>query len=409
MHIEKRHVVFSAAAVWVLLVFCSFWWNAVSARQERRHVALETGRAFFSQIVLTRAWNAAHGGVYVPVTEKTQPNPYLKTTRRDIRVDDGLTLTMVNPAFMTRQLSEMAEKEYAIKFHITSLRPLRPENIPSEWEHAALQSFEEGSREYIELVPFDGGETLRYMGPLITTTPCLRCHAEQGYREGDIRGGISITFPVSSKNGVLPLAGGHLLIGVCGLAILVFLGIRLESAYDDLKHQAIFDALTGIPNRRCFTERLFQELHRSKRDRLPLALILCDIDFFKNFNDTYGHQEGDECLKKIAAAIDKSMRRPADFCARYGGEEFVLVLPNTTKDGAKHVAEELRDRVESLQIIHGASATRSVVTLSLGVAFVEEDDHISDQELISRADLALYQAKHQGRNRVCVFGVSQVI
>lgn len=157
-------------------------------------LARERGSVLFRLVELTRDWNAQHGGVYVPVTEKTQPNPYLNHPRRDLLTVDGLRLTMVNPAFMTRQIAEIAEAADGVKYHITSLKPIRPANAADHWEAVALAGFErQGQTDILELVETELGPVHRYMAPLVVRQACLDCHAEQGYKLGDIRGGISIT------------------------------------------------------------------------------------------------------------------------------------------------------------------------------------------------------------------------
>ena len=158
-------------------------------------LARERGSILFRLVELTRDWNAQHGGVYVPVTEKTQPNSYLKHPRRDLVTDDGQRLTMVNPAFMTRQIAELAEQAEGVKFHITSLKPIRPANAPDPWEIETLHAFEAGKREALSLLQMEQGVMHRYMAPLFIKKQCLHCHAEQGYKLGEIRGGISISMP----------------------------------------------------------------------------------------------------------------------------------------------------------------------------------------------------------------------
>lgn len=159
-------------------------------------LARERGSVLFRLVELTRDWNAQHGGVYVPVTEATQPNPYLKHPRRDLVTTDGQHLTMVNPAFMTRQIAEIAEKADGVKFHITSLKPIRPANAADEWETLGLRAFESGQKhEILSLLNTDSGLVHRYMAPLYVKAACLTCHADQGYKLGDVRGGISISMP----------------------------------------------------------------------------------------------------------------------------------------------------------------------------------------------------------------------
>jgi diguanylate cyclase (GGDEF)-like protein/PAS domain S-box-containing protein len=158
-------------------------------------LARERGAVLFRLVELTRDWNSGHGGVYAPVTETTQPNPYLKHPRRDLETVDGVRLTMINPAFMTRQIAEIAEQADGVRFHITSLNPIRPANAADAWESNALRLFEQGRTEVLELVVEERGPQHRYMAPLAVKQACLKCHAEQGYKLGDIRGGISVTMP----------------------------------------------------------------------------------------------------------------------------------------------------------------------------------------------------------------------
>ncbi|MBF0318434.1 MAG: DUF3365 domain-containing protein [Nitrospirae bacterium] len=181
---------------WAVLSIASMKWHLYLLDKEAYNMALESGRAMFRMIEATRIWNAGHGGVYVPVTESTQPNPYLDVPDRDLTTVDGKKLTMVNPAYMTRQISEIAKGMNSVEFHITSLRPIRPENKPTPWEEAALKKFDKGSTEDVAPPAPDG--TFVYMAPLKVKKTCLKCHAKQGYKEGDIRGGISVTVAVSS-------------------------------------------------------------------------------------------------------------------------------------------------------------------------------------------------------------------
>lgn len=157
-------------------------------------MARERGAALFQLVELARDWNARHGGVYVPVSESTRPNPYLEHRRRDVVTQDGVALTMVNPAFMTRQLAEIAEHADGVKLHITSLNPIRPANTPDVWEAEALRRFEDGVAEVVELIP-GASPVHRYMAPLKVKQACLACHGKQGYTLGQVRGGISVTMP----------------------------------------------------------------------------------------------------------------------------------------------------------------------------------------------------------------------
>jgi diguanylate cyclase (GGDEF)-like protein/PAS domain S-box-containing protein len=167
-----------------------------------------------------------------------------------------------------------------------------------------------------------------------------------------------------------------------------------------MQQLANLDGLTLVANRRRFDEYIAVEWKRAARERTDLSFILCDVDHFKLYNDRYGHPAGDDCLKRVAAAIGDRLKRPADLVARYGGEEFAIVLPNTHAAGAIHVAETICHHIESLRLRHEGAGTAEVITLSLGVASVIPTRDLTVAALIRAADLALYEAKRSGRNRV---------
>lgn len=174
----------------------------------------------------------------------------------------------------------------------------------------------------------------------------------------------------------------------------------LQTANQELQRLAHSDSLTHVANRRRFDEYLNQEWQRMVRESQPLGLILCDVDFFKTYNDTYGHQIGDECLCKVADAICNAAKRAIDLVARYGGEEFAVILPNTPKMGALQVAQEIQHRVRQLHMVHETSQVNPFVTLSLGISVMVPMIGKEPTELIAAADRALYKAKLEGRNRI---------
>jgi len=392
--------IIAISILWIIVICGSFLWNYFGALKEQERVAFSSAASFFQQIVITRKWNAEHGGLYAQVTETTQPNPYLQTKNRDLQFNSSLSLTQINPSFMTRQISEIAKAFHGVQFHMTSLNPINPDNKATELEAEYLNQFELGAVEKGEFVENQTGGSYFFMAPLITEKSCLECHAKQGYKEGDIRGGISVTLPFKAGIPLLIMLTSHLVIGLLGLLSLAFLGKKLAVSYNTIKTQAIMDALTGIPNRRSFSESILHAFKRSKRENEPLSIIMCDIDKFKKFNDTYGHGAGDQCLKEVAKGLQASLNRPSDFCARYGGEEFIVVLIDTDLSGAMKVAERIRFSVAEMKIKHVGSPPENVVTMSLGVATLEGSSLTSSERLIQYADEALYSAKESGRNQV---------
>ncbi len=166
-----------------------------------------------------------------------------------------------------------------------------------------------------------------------------------------------------------------------------------------LAREVTIDGLTQISNRRAFDQRLVTEWQRLARECAPLSLLLCDVDFFKRFNDRYGHPAGDACLKAVAKAIESCIRRPADLAARYGGEEFAVILPSTHKDGAIYIAEQICQVVNDLQIPHEASYVSGYVSLSIGVSTIFPERQIDPKVLVEASDKGLYLAKNEGRDR----------
>ena len=528
-------------------------------------IARERGAALFSLIETSREWNAMHGGVYVVVDETTRPNPWLKHPARDLQTSDGVRLTMVNPAYMTRQIADLALHADGARLHITSLKPIRPENRADDWEAEALARFEAGEREVLALV--EGGEqgrgpVHRYMAPLLVREPCLQCHAEQGYVLGDIRGGISVTMPAgvliarrdqlrtravfiyvlagllaaglvhgllranrrhvaqvrfinaeqerlierrtgelaeanrrlagevelhrrseqrlaasesryraifdSAAEGIMltdaalrivqvnpafseitgyaaeevlgrtpsmlgsgrhdPAFFGDLLVTLVAtgrwqgevwnrrkdgdLYVQWMSAVRIGEAdapegfvatmtditsrkqtEEKLRFRANHDALTGLPNRRLFEDRLQSAIASALRHGERFALMLVDLDRFKGVNDRFGHLAGDALLVEVGRRLQRCVRA-SDTVARLGGDEFAVILGEV---GGREDAAEVAGRIcasmaEPFELGEGVAQ----VGASVGVALGPQDD-ADAEELQRRADAALYSVKHGGR------------
>lgn len=183
---------------------------------------------------------------------------------------------------------------------------------------------------------------------------------------------------------------------------------ELQISHGRLEYLSTVDGLTGIANRRSFDTYLQQKWDYAVQTNSPFSLILFDIDFFKEYNDTYGHLHGDECLKKVAVTLNKTVSGPKNMVARFGGEEFAVILPDTTINNAYHVAEQIRLGVENLKIPHFQSKLNGIVTISAGIVSIIPNQSHSLFDLINCADQALYQSKQHGRNQVCTYHLDEL-
>lgn len=219
--------------LWTGCIAASLLWNLYEQREKILEMARNSAQITFENDVLYRRWAAKQGGIYVPVSEQTPPNPYLNVPDRDITTSSGLSLTLVNPAYMARQVNQMAADIHGSQSHLTSLKPIRPENSPDPWEAAALKSFERGMKEVSSVEKIADEEYMRLMRPFVAEKACLKCHALQGYKEGDIRGGISVSVPMAplsviERPLIKKISLAHLLLWIVGMAGIVISKRGLE-------------------------------------------------------------------------------------------------------------------------------------------------------------------------------------
>jgi chemotaxis family two-component system sensor kinase Cph1 len=246
------------ATVWTLIVSALFLNNVAGIRHTTFDMARREAVAHFNTDWALRLWAASHGGVYVPVSEKTPPNPFLKNVpERDIVTASGKKLTLMNPAYMLRQMMEHYSDLYGVRGHITSLKPVRKETSPDDWERSCLRSFERGVKEASEVVSINGQPFFRLMKPLMTEKDCLKCHGSQGYKVGDVRGGVSVSVPLgpylaSQQKQILMQGLSFAFLWLLGLIGVGFFGRTLKRHADqhqkaeDLQTSIVENSLTGI-------------------------------------------------------------------------------------------------------------------------------------------------------------------
>lgn len=226
---NTRLFTITLAVIWLFLLYFSYIRSVDTIDQNIYSLARNEAESHFDKDLLYRRWAATEGGVYVPISERIPSNPYLKVPNKDVETTTGEKLTLVNPAYMTRLVHELQLKGNNVKGHITSLNPIRPENKPDEWEKNALKLFEEGSREFHSLENENGKPIFKFMAPLITEQPCLKCHSVQGYKVGDIRGGISISLPYAKFAAIAEKQKSDNLIFYLSLALVGLLAIYLTT------------------------------------------------------------------------------------------------------------------------------------------------------------------------------------
>ena len=391
-------------------------------------ILFQQASTLFNNIVTMRKWSSDHGAVYVKAHEGIEPNPHL-LNNHDYTKNNEL-LIKINPAWMTRQISELSNQREKFYFKITSLNPINPKNLPDEFEKFALEELKKDkNKEFYTRIQND---KYNLMGSLKVESSCLECHKTQGYKIGDVIGGLRTSVPidnylenleiVESKSNVLYLI--TIFTSILFILIITFtinsiyereLNIltlnktlerkvnrrtkELRDANKKLLEISNIDYLTNIPNRRYFFEAGSKSFYLAKREEKNLSIICIDIDYFKKINDTYGHNIGDEILKLLANTMAKIVRK-SDILARTGGEEFTILLNNMNGRNAFVFAEKLRNNIENLTYTNNDIKIK--LTISLGISQMKKDDENLDS-IIIRADKALYLAKEENRNKSVIY------
>jgi PAS domain S-box-containing protein len=278
---EKRikRFVLALGCFWTVVVLLSFAWSAIHLQNTGMDMAKVEAATAYESDVFYKKWNAMHGGVYVPVSENTPPNPFLTTNRRDVVTTNGEQLTLINPAYMARQVNELQEESPGLRGHLTSLKPMRPQNAPDAWEREGLLSFEQGAHEAYAIREVDGEKYFRLIRPMYVEEACLRCHSDQGYKVGDVRGGIGVSIPIRKTLDIVrreqvEIAGMHGLLWFLGITVLWLGSRRLYASVRDcvLAERRLIDK-----------EAKFRAIFEQAND--PIWLVNLESGRIEAFND----------------------------------------------------------------------------------------------------------------------------
>ena len=364
---------------------------------------------------------------------------YSKNVIERLKPIDGITIApeyhsigggIPNPATYTIELGDsLSDESQGLLFRLYSEYP-----FPNRQKTGGPQDrFQHDALNYLKKHPQDSfyrkeklGDILvfRYTQGILMEPSCLACHnklpnsPKKDWKVGELRGVVEITQPLDK---LMLIANNGLKAIYLALTIVIFLAIsglvlvilRFRTINRELEEKVMertielyrlanFDGLTQLANRRQFDRILEQEWQRSRSTKQPVSLILCDVDYFKQYNDTYGHQAGDDCLRAVAEVLQLNLTSPGAVAARYGGEEFAIILPKVDMAKAIQVATGIRTSIHQCKIPHKTSLTQSYITLSMGIATMISKHNNSREQLIKFADDALYKAKHEGRDRFIV-------
>ena len=399
---------------WSLTVLLSIVFVSYNEYKYSQKLAYDIASANFAKDQAFRQWASTHGGVYVPVDmQRTPPSPYLShIPERDITTPSGRKLTLMNPAYMLRQLIEEYDGLYGAEGHITALEVLNPASKPYPWEKKALEVFKKDKniKEILDFATINNESYLRLIRPMKITKGCLNCHGHQkSYMGVSSAGGVSVSIPMkifyaNAYASVKKTFFIYAFVWLVGMILFHIVYKREHEAQKELEFYAQNDLLTSMPNRYAYNNKI-KFMIQNIKEYETIHLLFMDLDNFKIINDTLGHTVGDLLLQGIAQRIKKHIGG-FELCSRFGGDEFVLLFYGTqTHKYIDVVADQILAILKEPFILENSEV---YATASIGVASYPKD--ASDaEELLKYADIAMYHAKKAGKSQYSFFRKEMIV
>ena len=389
--------------VWGVLIALSMALSGYNQYQHSINIAKDVLDANYDKAKAFRTWGSSHGGVYVPIDmDRTPPSPYMAHIKdRDIQTPSGKALTLMNPAYMIRQMSEEFLGLYGSETHITALEVLNTNNVADEWETKALKRFQKEPQlqELLEITDIDGVSNMRLIRPMQIVPGCLKCHGHQeSYLNTKTAGAVSVNIPMGAITNFRMESFKvtlfiHLFFLVIGLLFIHFIYNKEQKAIDGLIYFANNDNLTGLPNKRAYNHLIKELMNDEKIENIHM--IFMDLDNFKVINDTLGHSIGDLLLRNVAKRLENRIQG-SEILVRFGGDEFVYIFTNVAEvKKIEKIAQRVHKIFEEGFRIEGYDVHTSV---SIGISSYPEGA-IDAESLLRNADIAMYAAKKGGKSQ----------
>jgi diguanylate cyclase (GGDEF)-like protein len=401
----------TAVFILTLIIMTSLIWNLFLVNDKSTSQAYSIADATLKKDMSYRSFVSNMGGVYINTEKGITANSLLGDSKdKEVTTQQGKNLTLLNSTYFMRMVAHNDKKNSSsIKSRVSGTYPLNQENLPNKWEKTAFKYFKQGNKEYHSFETINGKNYFRLIRPRYAKQKCLSCHTNHQYQVGDVMGGVSVTidFDYFQEKAIFHssvLIFGHILFAILGLFAIRYYFKKTSAHEIALKHSANYDPLSKLPNREQFTHILKKALVKAEQDEMIGAVILIDLDRFKNINDSLGHHIGNKLIKLVAQRLYQTIGKNG-IVSRLGGDEFVIILPELDKDPDESM-EKVENYSRQLKISMFESFNidnnQLFITISMGIVlFPTQAESISD--LLKYADTAMYMAKDKGRNAYQIF------